>query len=131
MMLQTQMDADEFLYTDFDFYKHVIRTVFEKIGDGCHELHTSLVEKMDGIPHSGASDGQYLSVCNYLKRAKDFVEEIQRVYDGFDVYVSKICRSEICLRTQRPKMKSSNNNDRRETEEFMLVKTVLKKTICD
>ena len=121
-MFHEQMDSEEFLYANVFFYQKILRGAMELTEEHKSIVIEKLSEKME-MAGEVMKNGEYLSTCNYFKKAMDKISFLNYQFQGYNLYVYQVTPGEIILRKLRPKMFHVDN---KENETFNLVKNIMR-----
>lgn len=121
-MFHEQMDSEEFLFSNVFFYQKILRGAMELAEDHKSTVIEKLSEKME-MAGEIMKNGEYLSTCNYFKKAMDKISFLSYQFEGYNLYVFKVTPAEIILRKLRPKMFYVDN---KESETYNLVKRMMR-----
>lgn len=121
-MIHDQMDTDAFLFATTQFYQHIIRTGISLVDEKKGKVVEMFAGKIE-VAGETMNNGEYVSTCNYLKKAMDRILEVSEAFDGDDIYVAKISSTCLFLRRVGPKTLIHHLNV--ETEEYNRVRTLM------
>lgn len=121
-MIHDQMDTDAFLFANTQFYQQIIRCGITLIEENKKSVVEKFTEKIE-VAGETMNNGEYVSTCNYLKKAIDRIVEVSEAFDGDDIYVAKISSACLHLRRVGPKAVVNVNV---ETEEYDRVRSLMR-----
>lgn len=124
-MFLEQMDSEEFLFSNMFFYQKILRGAIELVAEHKSTLIDKLTDKMEQAGET-MKGGDYLSTCNYLKKAMEKISYLSKEFEDYNLYVQRVGPSEICLRKVRPRMFRIEN---KEEGTYKLVRDLMRSTV--